>query len=63
LDLIIKPNCIQEAYTFTDLLQQLGPAPKASEYVHLPAYSIVVQNAEFAFLLPGGCHRLLDIVA
>jgi len=52
-----------EAYTFTDLLRQLGPAPKASEYTHLPAYSTMVQNAEFAFLLPGGCHRPLNMVA
>ncbi|KAI0294705.1 glycosyl transferase [Multifurca ochricompacta] len=51
-----------EAYTFTDLLRQLGPAPRATEYTHLPAYTTMLQNPEFRFLLPGFCERPLDML-
>lgn len=46
---------LPEAYTFSDLLSQMNPAPSTSA-VGLPSF--LIRNAEkFSFLLPGGCQR------
>ncbi|XP_051152585.1 uncharacterized protein LOC127266394 [Andrographis paniculata] len=49
-------DMLPEEYTFKDLIKKMGPIPRSTSAVHLPAY--LIKNAEkFRFLLPGGCMR------
>ncbi|KAI4375661.1 hypothetical protein MLD38_013508 [Melastoma candidum] len=49
-------DMLPEEYTFQELIKKLGPIPRSTSAVHLPAY--LLENADkFRFLLPGGCQR------
>ncbi|KAF5749630.1 beta-1 4-mannosyl-glycoprotein 4-beta-N-acetylglucosaminyltransferase [Tripterygium wilfordii] len=49
-------DLLPEEYTFKELIKKMGPIPRSSSAVHLPAY--LIENADkFRFLLPGGCLR------
>ncbi|GJJ77997.1 beta-1,4-mannosyl-glycoprotein beta-1,4-N-acetylglucosaminyltransferase [Entomortierella parvispora] len=45
-----------EAYSFKDLVTQLGTIPKSSSAVGLPLW-VLTNRERFRFLLPGGCQR------
>lgn len=52
-------DMLPEEYTFKELFKKMGPIPRSSSAVHLPAY--LIENAnKFRFLLPGGCLRTLE---
>lgn len=48
-----------EEYTFQNLIKKLGPIPKSTSAVHLPA-ALLKYPDKFKYLLPGGCIRPLE---
>ncbi|KAL9673566.1 hypothetical protein QQ045_029827 [Rhodiola kirilowii] len=48
-----------EEYTFQNLIKKLGPIPKSTSAVHLPA-ALLEHPVKFNYLLPGGCIRPLE---
>ncbi|KAG6541965.1 hypothetical protein Mapa_016602 [Marchantia paleacea] len=49
-------DMLPEEFTFREMISKLGPVPKSSSAVNLPAY-LVEHADDFRFLLPGGCMR------
>jgi len=49
-------DMLPEAYSFKELIKNMGSIPPSASAVHLPAY--LIDNADkYRFLLPGGCVR------
>lgn len=49
-------DLLPEAYTYNDMMKDLGGFQKQSSLVDLPSY-LLQEPDEFRFLLPGGCLR------
>ncbi|BBN13798.1 beta-1,4-mannosyl-glycoprotein beta-1,4-N-acetylglucosaminyltransferase [Marchantia polymorpha subsp. ruderalis] len=49
-------DMLPEEYTFREIISKMGPVPKSSSAVNLPAY-LIEHIEDFRFLLPGGCVR------